>query len=112
MAFGRNHARALGFDPTKIVYDESYSSANGDGRQKSIRLAELRIDGVVVGRNISASILNATLSHPLLGASALSKLGHLEYRNGTCTLTLPVNAVADPAAEARREMRRLAEGMR
>jgi clan AA aspartic protease (TIGR02281 family) len=90
VAFGKNDARKLGFDPAQLSFDRTYSSANGTGHEAEITLPELRIGGVVVARNIEASILNASMSHPLLGASALKSM-HMTYSQGNCELVLPGN---------------------
>jgi clan AA aspartic protease (TIGR02281 family) len=90
VAFGKNDARKLGFDPGSLSFDHSYSSANGVGHQADVTLPELSIGGVVVARNVEASIVNATMSHPLLGASVLKAM-HLHYSQGNCELVLPGN---------------------
>jgi clan AA aspartic protease (TIGR02281 family) len=88
VSFGKNDAKKLGFDPAKLSFDQTYSSANGIGHQAAVTLPELRLGGVVVARNVEASIVNADMSRPLLGASILKTL-HLQYSQGNCELTLP-----------------------
>jgi clan AA aspartic protease (TIGR02281 family) len=90
VAFGKNMAARLGFDLANLPMDETYGSANGTGHQSTVTLRELKLGGVVVAKNISASILNANMSHPLLGASLLKSL-HLTYSAGNCELYLPGN---------------------
>ena len=90
VSFGKNDARKLGFDPGQLSFDHSYGSANGTGHEAEITLADLSIGGVVVARNVEASILNANMPNPLLGASALKSL-HLSYSQGNCELFLPGN---------------------
>src|SRR5215467_3988470 len=34
--FGRNHAKALGFDPEKLSFSGSYSAANGTGKYAAV----------------------------------------------------------------------------
>jgi clan AA aspartic protease (TIGR02281 family) len=88
VSFGKNDARKLGFDPAQLSFDQSYSSANGIGHQATVTLPELSLGGVVVAHNVEASIVNANMSHPLLGASVLKTL-HFQYSQGDCELTLP-----------------------
>jgi clan AA aspartic protease (TIGR02281 family) len=88
VSFGKNDARKLGFDPAQLSFDRAYSSANGIGHQAEVTLPDLSIGGVVVARNVEASIVNASMSNPLLGASVLRSM-HLHYSQGNCELVLP-----------------------
>jgi aspartyl protease family protein len=90
VSFGKNDARKLGYDPGQLSFDTSYGSANGVGHEAEVTLPSLSIGGVVVARNVEASILNANLPNPLLGASALKTL-HMTYSQGNCELFLPGN---------------------
>jgi aspartyl protease family protein len=62
VSFGKNDARKLGFDPGQLSFDHSYGSANGVGHQADVTLPDLSIGGVVVARNVEASILNANMA--------------------------------------------------
>jgi clan AA aspartic protease (TIGR02281 family) len=93
ISFSRDAARALGFDPAKLVYDQETSTANGIGKAAKIRLAELRI-GTLVLKDFPAQVDYRGLDEPLLGATVLKKFARLEYSNGNCTLTFPDTGTA------------------
>ena len=83
VSFGKNDARKLGYDPAELSFDHTYTSANGIGHEAWVTLPELRLGGVVVAREVEASIVNAEMSYAILGASALKTL-HLQYSQGKC----------------------------
>ena len=87
LTFGRNHAEQLGLEPSKLNFDHSYRSANGEGHYASIRLREFRLDTFIL-RNVEADITQAPQSVPLLGVELLHRL-HLHLKDGNCILTVP-----------------------
>ena len=87
LTFGRNHAERLGFDPSKLDFDHSYRSANGEGYYATIRLREFRLDTFIM-RDVEADITQAPQSVPLLGVELLHRL-HLHLKDGNCILTVP-----------------------
>jgi clan AA aspartic protease (TIGR02281 family) len=88
LVFGRNHARALGFDPHALQYRVSYTSANGDGWSARVILRSVRLQSFVM-YDVPADITEADQSDPpTLGAAILHKL-HFEMGDGYCRLTLP-----------------------
>jgi clan AA aspartic protease (TIGR02281 family) len=92
LTFGRNHARDLGFEPERLSYSHTYTSANGDGRYASIRLREVRLSSFVM-RDVPAEITDAPQSEPLLGLEILHTL-NFHLTDGYCLLTLPDNVTA------------------
>jgi clan AA aspartic protease (TIGR02281 family) len=103
VAFSREDARALGFDPAKLVFDQQTETANGTGKAANIRLRELRI-GAFTLKDVPAQVNYNGMGSPLLGASALKEFLRLEYAQGNCIITLP-NADKLRLSEAQRSMR-------
>jgi predicted aspartyl protease len=93
LVFGSNMAAALGFDPQSLSYDNSYSSANGDGSEARVTLPEARFsapgssDGWML-RNAPAVITKARQEEGLFGAALLHKLNFSTW-GGYCRLSLP-----------------------
>jgi clan AA aspartic protease (TIGR02281 family) len=87
LTFGRNHARDLGFDPERLSYSHTYTSANGPGRYATVRLREVRLSGLVM-RNVPAEITDASQGEPLLGLEILHAL-NFHLTKGYCLLTVP-----------------------
>lgn len=78
-------ARRLGFDPSRLVFDRVYSTANG-----TVRGAPIRLDEIVIGpiriTGLPASVNAAPMETSLLGMRFLERLGAYEVRDGTLTL--------------------------
>lgn len=113
LVFGRNHARALGFEPRKLDYRYTYSSANGDGYYAKVTVRSMRLQGFTM-RNVPAQITEVDQSQPLIGAGILHKL-NFQLNDGNCVLSVPPDSamrMADreptPAAPEPVEMRRKA----
>jgi clan AA aspartic protease (TIGR02281 family) len=87
ITFGRNHAAQLGFDPTKLTYRYSYSSANGVGRAAKERVREFRLESFVL-HEVPVSITDVAQSEPLLGIEILRRL-NLRLTGGDCELSWP-----------------------
>lgn len=87
ITFGRNHAPQLGFDPVKLAYRYSYSSANGVGREARKRVREFRLESFVM-REVPVAITDVAQSEPLLGIEILRRL-NLRLTGGNCELSWP-----------------------
>jgi clan AA aspartic protease (TIGR02281 family) len=87
LVFGKNHARALGYDPDKLSYSYTYGSANGDGKYASVTLRSVRLQSFVV-RDVPAQITAVDQSEPLFGAKFLHAL-QFQTKAGNCYLTVP-----------------------
>jgi clan AA aspartic protease (TIGR02281 family) len=92
LTFGRNHARALGFNPDSLAYTGSFESANGTGRYARITLREVRIGNWSL-HDVPAEITQAEQSKPLAGLELLHPL-HYRLSDNYCYLSLPPVAVA------------------
>jgi clan AA aspartic protease (TIGR02281 family) len=90
LVFGFNQAAALGFDPRALNYSGRYGSANGEGREAFVRLADVRLQDWRLG-NVPAVITRAAQDEGLFGAELLHRL---EFRTtkGACVLTIPDDA--------------------
>jgi aspartyl protease family protein len=80
-----NDAARIGQDPARLLYGQTFRTANGIGRGAAFRINELRI-GEIVLRDVRASINAAPMSDSLLGMSALEKLSGFSVENGVLTL--------------------------
>ena len=88
LVFGRNHARALGFDPNALRYRYEYSSANGDGWSADVVVHSVRLQSFVM-YDVPVEITKADQDAPLLGAKLLSRFHFQVSDGGYCRLTLP-----------------------
>jgi clan AA aspartic protease (TIGR02281 family) len=88
ITFGRNHAAQLGFDPAKLAYRYSYSSANGVGHEAKVRVREFRLEESFAMRDVPAVITEVAQSEPLLGIEILRRL-NLRLTGGNCELSWP-----------------------
>jgi clan AA aspartic protease (TIGR02281 family) len=87
LVFGSNHAAALGFSPRALSYSQTYSSANGEGREAVVRLHDVRLHGWQLG-GVTAVITRAPQDEGLFGAELLHRL-KFRTGNGFCGLTMP-----------------------
>ena len=87
LTFGLNHAKDLGLESSNLNFDQSYSSANGEGRYARVRLREFQL-GTFRLRGVEADITQAPQSVPLLGVELLQRL-QLRLKDGNCILTIP-----------------------
>jgi clan AA aspartic protease (TIGR02281 family) len=87
LIFGSNHAAQLGFEAARLSYDQSYSSANGYGREASVRIRELRLfkNGFIL-RDVPAVITQARQNEPLVGIEVLRRL-NFRLTGGMCELS-------------------------
>jgi clan AA aspartic protease (TIGR02281 family) len=88
VSFPRSAVRGLGLDPSKLVYNQRITTANGVGKAANIRLRELRIGSWVL-HDVPAQVDYNGIDDPLIGASVL-KLAHLQFTKSACILTLPI----------------------
>jgi clan AA aspartic protease (TIGR02281 family) len=94
LVFGSNQAAALGFSPKALLYSQTYSSANGDGREAAVRLHDVRLREWRLG-DVDAVITRAPQDEGLVGADLLHRL---EFRatDRACILTM-AGLERDPA---------------
>jgi aspartyl protease family protein len=78
-------ARAAGFSPRQLAFNERASTANGDVRMATVTLREVRLDQLAIADVPAAVIKNLDMS--LLGMSFLSRLQSYEMRDGKLTIT-------------------------
>ena len=108
VALSAADARAVGINPSALVFDRTTTTANGVVRVAPVLLREIRIEQLSV-ENVPA-VVDANLSGSLLGMSFLSRLKSFEMREGALILNertvvrreavalrveLPGNRVAD-----------------
>jgi clan AA aspartic protease (TIGR02281 family) len=91
LTFGRNHAKALGFNPDSLSYSYTYGSANGTGHLAKVTLREVRIGNWSL-RDVPAEITQAEQSEVLVGLEILHPL-NFRLSGGACHLQLPQAAV-------------------
>jgi len=84
ISFNRDHARRLGVDPARLVYDVPTHTANGIGRAASVILSELRLGDLVL-RDVPAMIDYAGADYPLLGGPVFNHV-QLDIGRGACAL--------------------------
>jgi clan AA aspartic protease (TIGR02281 family) len=87
IGLGRNHAARAGFDPETLAYDQSFGSANGEGRESEVRLREFRIGSFVL-HDVPAVISEQEVFAPLVGIEILQRLG-LRLAGDHCEIRLP-----------------------
>ena len=85
IAFSKQDARRLGLDLARLSFDGSASTANGEARTASARIARLQI-GPFTLANAPVSIIDSDLDSPLLGMAFLRRL-HVVIGNGLLTLS-------------------------
>lgn len=78
-------ARRVGFDPDKLSFTRTFSTANGNVQGASVRLERIRI-GTIVMADVPASVNGAPMDRSLLGMSFLSRLSGYAVENGVLTL--------------------------
>lgn len=78
-------AQRLGIDLGRLVFSQSFQTANGDGLGAPVRLREIRI-GPIVLRDVRASVNRAPMDASLLGQSFLNRLSGYAVSDGTMTL--------------------------
>jgi len=91
LGLGRNHAARAGFDPDTLSYDQSFGSANGEGRESEVRIREFRISiggSSFVLHDVPAVISEAAVFAPLVGIEILQRLG-LRLAGDHCEIRLP-----------------------
>ena len=87
LIFGSNHAAQLGFDPRRLSYDGTYNSANGSGREASVRIRELRLfDNAFVLRDVPAVITEARQDEGLVGIEILRRV-NFHLTAGNCEMS-------------------------
>jgi clan AA aspartic protease (TIGR02281 family) len=87
LTFGSNHAAQLGFDPRRLSYDGIYNSANGYGREASVRIRELRLfDNAFVLRDVPAVITHAQQDEGLVGIEILRRV-NFHLIGGNCEMS-------------------------
>jgi clan AA aspartic protease (TIGR02281 family) len=87
LVFGSNHAAALGFDQSSLAYSHIYTSANGQGREASVQLHDVSLNGWSLG-GVAAVVTKATQDDGLIGAELLHALNFRTVK-GYCVLTMP-----------------------
>jgi clan AA aspartic protease (TIGR02281 family) len=90
LVFGSNMTADLGINPRSLSYPDSYTSANGVGRQATVRLPEVKMFGWVL-HDVPAVITKAAQDEPLFGAGFLHQLSFTTV-NGYCLLSMPMEA--------------------
>jgi aspartyl protease family protein len=78
-------ARAAGFGPGELVFNQRSQTANGLTREAPVTLREIRIDRLSID-NVSAAV-NENLTVSLLGMSFLKRLKSFEMRDGSLTIS-------------------------
>ena len=78
-------AKKLGLDPSRLVYDRLYQTANGTVRGSSIRLSDFRVGSIHLS-DVTASVNEAPMSNSLLGMTFFRKLARYEVKNNALTL--------------------------
>ncbi|MCA1952598.1 MAG: TIGR02281 family clan AA aspartic protease [Hyphomicrobiales bacterium] len=79
-------ARAAGLEAPRDAYTARMQTANGEVRAARVRIAELRLQSIVV-RDVEAAILPpGALKGTLLGMSFLKRLAGFEMQGGTLVL--------------------------
>lgn len=78
-------ARKIGIDPRPTDYTARIQTANGETRGAVVRLAELRLDGIVV-RDVEAVVVEKGLGVVLVGMSFIRKLQSSEMRGNMLVL--------------------------
>lgn len=78
-------AQRLGFDLTKVRFDQYFETANGTVRGASALLSELQLADRVI-RNVPVSINEAPMSNSLLGMAFLEQLESFEVRGDRLVL--------------------------
>jgi clan AA aspartic protease (TIGR02281 family) len=87
LIFGSNHAALLGLDPRRLSYDGTYNSANGSGREASVRIRELRLfDNAFVLRDVPAVITEARQDDGLVGIEILRRV-NFHLTGGNCEMS-------------------------
>lgn len=84
VTFRKQDAARLGLNPSRLVFDQTYWTANGRIRGASFRLHRLVI-GACVLTDVVASINGGDLEEPLLGMSLLRRM-NMTVADGTMTL--------------------------
>jgi aspartyl protease family protein len=86
VALSAEDARAAGIDPPGSAYTIRMQTANGVVMAARVRLAELRLQSIVI-RDVEAAILpQGALKGTLLGMSFLNRLQGFEMQGGTLVL--------------------------
>lgn len=78
-------AKGLGFNLSKLDYDQTYTTANGITRGAPVVLREMAVGSLRV-HDHPASVNQGDLDEPLLGMQFLKRLGSIEIKNGHMTL--------------------------
>jgi aspartyl protease family protein len=78
-------ARAAGFNPHRLAFNERATTANGEVRMATLRLHEIRLGQLSIGDVPAAVIENLKIS--LLGMSFLERLQSYEMHDGKLTIS-------------------------
>jgi len=87
LTIGINHARRAGIDVGGLVFDNSYSSANGTGKFAKATIATLRIGRVAAMRNVLVAVTAAPQDEIIVGIEILRTL-NMRLRSTSCELNL------------------------
>jgi aspartyl protease family protein len=80
-----NDARRIGFDPSRLEFDQLAETANGVVRGASVRLDNLVVGSIAMS-GVPASVNEADMSESLLGMEFLNRLSGWRVENGVLTL--------------------------
>ena len=85
VAIPMDEARKIGINPGPADYTARIQTANGETRGAVVRLAELRLDAIVV-RDVEAVVVEKGLGVTLVGMSFIRKLQSSEMRGNMLVL--------------------------
>lgn len=85
VAIPMEQAHKIGINPSSADYTARIQTANGETRGAVVRLAELRLDSIVV-RDVEAVVVEKGLGVTLIGMSFIRKLQSSEMRGNMLVL--------------------------
>ena len=78
-------ARRLGLDPTRLAYDQTVRTADGQSLAARVRLKSVSVNGVRLA-DVDALVINQGLPASLLGMSYLGRLSRFEATRSSLVL--------------------------
>jgi aspartyl protease family protein len=85
VALTPDDAKAAGFDPGQLTFNQPVHTANGMVRAAFVRLREIRVDQLEID-DVPAAVIES-LKQSVLGMSFLSRLKSFDMRNGALTMS-------------------------